>query len=66
MSEIDDKLVARVSVEQALARVGVAPNVVDSALDSIHFPAPLSLVCLRLEHVGITTGQLVDWMGASP
>jgi hypothetical protein len=66
MGKIDDKVVTRAQVEQGLSRFGVLTDTVESELDSIRFPAPLSVVCLRLEGVGISTGQLMEWMGASP
>jgi hypothetical protein len=66
MGKIDDRIVTRAELEQGLARVGLSPDVVQSALTSVQLPAPLSAVCLLLENAGFGTGELMESMGASP
>jgi hypothetical protein len=62
----DNKTVTRPQVEQVLARAGVPPDIVKTALDAVQFPASHSVVCHRLETLGLGAGQLVERMGGSP
>ena len=66
MGNIDDKVVDSAQVEQVLARFAVSPTIAETGLASLRFRAQRSIVCVRREEVGISSEQLVHWMGGSP